>query len=185
MNQGDARPRLNSQPAPARPTANHAAQQTQQRQSSANFNAPQQPKKSGGFKKALVTVGVVLLVAAIAAGGWFVFKSVANPIDTGKYQAVFFTNGQVYFGKLQKFNGEYYKLTSVFYLQTQNNDDESSNLQSSNNQNASDLQLVKLGNEIHGPEDAMIISKDQVLFFENLKADGKVSQSINQYKSEQ
>ena len=40
----------------------------------------------------------------------------------------------------------------------------------------------KLGQEIHGPEDEMIISKDHVLFYENLKSDGKVSQSIEQYK---
>lgn len=44
------------------------------------------------------------------------------------------------------------------------------------------MQLIKLGDEIHGPEDEMILSKDQVLFYENLKTDGKVAQSIEKYK---
>ena len=45
----------------------------------------------------------------------------------------------------------------------------------------SNVQLIKLGNEIHGPEDNMIIARDQVLFFENLKNDGKVSATIKDY----
>ncbi len=44
-------------------------------------------------------------------------------------------------------------------------------------------QLIKLGEEVHGPEDAMIINRDQVLFYENLKPGGKVSQLIQNYKS--
>jgi ABC-type Zn uptake system ZnuABC Zn-binding protein ZnuA len=43
------------------------------------------------------------------------------------------------------------------------------------------VQLIKLGSEVHGPEDAMMIAKAQVLFYENLKPDGKVAQSISKY----
>jgi len=41
--------------------------------------------------------------------------------------------------------------------------------------------LIKLGSEIHGPDDEMIVSKDQILFFENLKKDSQVSASIDKY----
>jgi len=37
---------------------------------------------------------------------------------------------------------------------------------------------VKLGSEIHGPEDLMIINRAQILFVENLKPSGRVSQAI-------
>jgi hypothetical protein len=37
---------------------------------------------------------------------------------------------------------------------------------------------VKLGNEIHGPEQEMQISSSQVIFWENLKNDGKVVDAI-------
>ena len=52
------------------------------------------------------------------------------------------------------------------------------------NSDNSDVQLIKLGNELHGPEDQMQITKDQVLFWENLKADGKVSKAIDSYVKE-
>jgi hypothetical protein len=34
---------------------------------------------------------------------------------------------------------------------------------------------------VHGPEDSMVMNEDQILFFENLKADGKVTTSIGEY----
>jgi hypothetical protein len=45
-----------------------------------------------------------------------------------------------------------------------------------------DKKLIKLGKEVHGPEDAMIINRDQVQFYENLKSDGEVAKLIDQYK---
>lgn len=129
----------------------------------------------------------LILVLALAVAGWFLWSKTqaSTGIDTNKYQAVFFTNGQVYFGKLQSFNGEYMKLTDIYYLQSQQAAEE--NKESKNPQQTSsdqgNVQLIKLGDEIHGPEDEMIVSKEQVLFYENLKADGKVAKSIEQHKS--
>lgn len=145
-------------------------------------------KKDDTPKRKLVPIVVASLIVVGLVVGWFVWSSLgknsAPAIDSSKYQAVFFTNGQVYFGKLQATNGDYLKLTDVFYLQAQNTEEEESD--SENPQEAStdqnNVQLIKLGDEIHGPEDQMIISKDQVLFYENLKNDGKVAQSISKYK---
>jgi len=105
-------------------------------------------------------------------------------IDSNKNQAVFLTNGQVYFGKLHTLNGGYMKLTDIYYLQTTAKDTSSSDLQAASGQSSTDVQLIKLGDEIHGPDDEMIISKDQVLFFENLKKDSKVSSSITKYQNQ-
>jgi len=41
-----------------------------------------------------------------------------------------------------------------------------------------DLSLIKLGEELHGPEDMMVIRRDQVFFGENLKNDSKVVKAI-------
>jgi hypothetical protein len=115
-------------------------------------------------------------------------KFVGSPIDSSKYQAVFLTNGQVYFGKLQKSVDNYYKLTDVFYLQaTQAKTDSTNEADAQNPQTTSSqagVQLIKLGNEVHGPEDSMVIDRSQVLFIENLKKDGKVVDSIDKYKKE-
>ena len=88
---------------------------------------------------------------------------------------------------LNQVNASYFKLTDVFYIQAQEADSKTSD--SENPQKAStqstDIRLIKLGSEVHGPDDEMIISKDQILFFENLKKDGKVSDSITKYNKQQ
>ena len=43
--------------------------------------------------------------------------------------------------------------------------------------------LQKLGSELHGPEDQMVINRDQVQFWENLKDDGQVVKAITTYKA--
>jgi hypothetical protein len=142
------------------------------------------PKKRN-LKLISLIVGAVIIVGLLTLGGWFIYRSsTAATIDSTKYQAVFFTNGQVYFGKLQTVNNGYMRLSNIFYLQAQNAEADSQNPQETSNKN-SDVQLIKLGNEVHGPDDEMIISKDQILFFENLKKDGKVTDSIKQYQEQQ
>ena len=139
-------------------------------------------------KRFILPIIVALLVIILAIAGWLLWQKSQNTgmaIDSSKYQAVFFTNGQVYFGKLQQFNGEYLKMTDIYYLQTQSDKETDSKNPQQTSNDQSNVQLIKLGDEVHGPEDQMMISKDQVLFYENLKTDGKVAQSIEQYKSSQ
>lgn len=140
------------------------------------------------FKRFLLPIGIALAVIVTVVLGWLFWsntKSGDTGIDSSKYQAVFFTNGQVYFGKLHTFNDGYMKLTDIYYLQTQSSStsatDSKNPQQTTTDQN--NPTLIKLGDEIHGPEDEMIIAKDQVLFYENLKSDGKVAQSIDKYKN--
>ncbi len=141
-------------------------------------------KKSRNKKKlSLWIIGAIVALALLVGAALFYKTTVGSLIDSKKYQAVFLTNGQVYFGKLQR-SGEYYKLSNVFYLQaTQSSTDDTNNPQQAAAAD-SGVQLIKLGNEVHGPEDSMVIEKDQVLFFENLKNDGKVVDSINKYTNE-
>ena len=157
------------------------------RQSTPSHHEPAKKKSGKGLVLAVV-IGAVVAILGIAA--WLVVPRLTaaggTGIDNGKYQAVFFTNGQVYFGKLSVVNDNYLKLTDIFYLQTKSSESDSSDsLQKTSTESQSDVQLIKLGSEIHGPEDEMIISRDQVLFYENLKNDGKVGQSIKQYKDQQ
>jgi len=136
-------------------------------------------------KKRLMWPIIAPIVIVIAVLGWFAWSATQNSgtaIESSKYQAVFFTNGQVYFGKLHLVNHEYMQLTDIYYLQTQTSGTTDSKNPQQTTNDQSNVQLIKLGDEVHGPEDKMIISKDQVLFYENLKTDGKVAQSIAKYK---
>lgn len=142
------------------------------------------PRQKRQLKRMVTIAAVVVGVLLLGLISWFVYRSsTAATIDTSRYQAVFFTNGQVYFGKLHSVNSGYMKLTDIYYLQAQSNTKDSQNPQQTNDK-GSDVQLIKLGNEVHGPEDEMIISKDQILFFENLKSDGRVTDSIKQYQNQ-
>lgn len=139
---------------------------------------------SGGDKKSskglVWTIAIVLLVVIIGLIGWFAWSNAKNAstgVDSSRYQAVFLINGQIYFGKLQDFNDTSYKLTNIYYPQAQSTDKDG---ETSTENASSGIQLIKLGDEVHGPESEMFISKEQVLYYENLKADSKVTQLIQQ-----
>jgi hypothetical protein len=100
-------------------------------------------------------------------------------VDTAKYQAVFLNNGQVYFGRIASLNTKYVDLVGVYYL-TQNTTTAGGQQQASG-----DYTLVKLGcQQIHNPDDRMLINRDQVTFWENLNKDGKVAKSIEEFKKQ-
>lgn len=130
----------------------------------------------------IIAVAVaVLVVVGIAV--WALWpKGTVTTIDTNKYQAVSFTDGQLYFGKLSNLNDQNMKLTDIYYLQPQTDDTAASkNVQNTTSTNQN-FKLIKFTDVIYGPEDEMTIPKSQILFYENLKPNGKVAQLIQQFK---
>jgi len=101
--------------------------------------------------------------------------------DVTKYQAVFLSNGQVYFGKVTDVNNQTLVLENIYYLRS--NSALQTGEATTTSQLAGDFALIKLGNEIHGPQDKMSINLNQVLFTENLKDDSKVVEAIKAYES--
>ena len=157
-----------------------------------HYRSPAQYAAKSNRNKIIIAIVAAVIVIGVGGVIAWMLKPSANStssaqsvIETSKYQAVFFTNGQVYFGKLSALNNDYFKLTNIFYLQSSSTDttDTSKNPQATSTDQNANVQLIKLGSEIHGPEDEMVISRSQVLFFENLKADGKVAKSISQYQN--
>jgi len=127
--------------------------------------------------KGLVLLGALLLLLtsafALLRGGNVVKEG--GLVNTDRYQAVFLNNGQVYFGKAKQINNRFVTLDDVYYL---------TQATAANNQVSGDYTLVKLGcQQIHHPEDRMVISRDQVTFWENLSTDGKVAKSISDFKA--
>ena len=133
-------------------------------------------------------VVIVVLVVLLALASFALWSHKANSssayIQSDKYQALFLTNSQVYFGKLQRLNDGSYRLTDVFYIQSNEQTNPTSQEASDPAKEQSKKQptLVKLGDELHGPTDEIIIRDNQVLFWENLKPDAKVSKAIEAYK---
>lgn len=130
---------------------------------------------------------IVLLIVLAALGiGFFGLRafgaaSVGSAIKAKQYQALFLTNGQVYFGKIDNVDASYVKLSDIYYLQVQQQVQPDPKKDEAQPQ----ISLAKLGGELHGPEDTMQISRSQVLFWENLKEDGKVVKAIREYQATQ
>jgi hypothetical protein len=130
---------------------------------------------------------VLMLVVVLAALAVLVFLSnkgwnnmmADKAIKPKLFQAVFLSNGQVYFGKVSKVDNSYVKLTNIYYLQVQQQVQPED--KSKKNEETPQVSLAKLGGELHGPEDVMYISRQQVLFWENLKEEGKVAKAIKDY----
>lgn len=154
--------------------------------------APPARKQKGGidFFKGMRFVQIALLFSAtvlMVAVLWFVAlggndsKSEAAYVDTSKLQAVFLNGGQVYFGNITELNSKYLSMNNIYYLRV--NQQVQPN-QSTTNTGSDDISLVKLGCELHGPQDNMQINREQVIFWENLKDDGQVAKAVKAYKEQ-
>lgn len=127
---------------------------------------------------AILLVSVALLVAAlavfVATGGG---KSEREFIAKDKFQAVFLNGGQVYFGKVRDLNNKFVTLDNIYYLRV----NEQVQPDTGEQQSQQNISLAKLGCELHGPEDKMVINREQVTFWENLKDDGAVVKAITEF----
>jgi len=148
-------------------------------------------EKSGSFGWLKGLLAVIVLVVIVGGGVYLLLgntKMVGNELDLkNDWQAVFLTNGQVYFGKVEKVSSDYVYLNSIYYLQVVTLSDQNTMAQSDDVQTQPEqrLTLIKLGNEIHGPTDQMKINRDHVVIVEDLKNDGRVVQAINDYLKNQ
>lgn len=194
MDPRSQRPAGASSGVPARNVNNVQQQRMAQPQfqaQSQQFQPPQQrslldrlnlsKKMAGG-----IITGALVVVGLFAGFNWY-NGSANGLIARDRYQAVFLSNGQVYFGKLTLVNDQYVKLSDIYYLEVGQNLQQTAETTEKKEGEAAvagaqtDPRLIKLGQEIHGPEDEMILNKDQVLFWENLKQDGTLSKTIKEY----
>lgn len=143
-------------------------------------------KRRSGIKIVLWAIIFVAIIFGIIFIGQVIFKKNKNTsvavVDSSKYQAVFLSNGQTYFGKVNNPEAVYVSLSDVYYLvQSQPLQSQSDSQNNNQDQSKPEYTLVKLGKELHGPT-SMSINKDQILFIENLANDSKVVTAINGQK---
>ncbi len=122
------------------------------------------------MKKAYwIAFGGIAVVCVVVLWSLWTRVTAFPSVPTDRWQAVFLDNGQVYFGKLKNHNATYVTLSDVFYLRY------ATDLTDAGEKN---LNLVKLGGELHGPEDTLFVRKEAILFWENLKPDSRVVTTI-------
>lgn len=103
-------------------------------------------------------------------------------LDKNALQAVFLTNGQVYFGNVTAVDSQTMTLENIFYLQ-ENQELQASEEDKQSEESSPAFTLAKLGKtELHAPEDIMVVNLDHVLFWENLKSDSQVVKAVQEYQ---
>lgn len=131
-----------------------------------------------GFRRIVLILLAVLLAIGLGTGAnaWREGHPPFGPTED-QWHGVFLTNGQAYFGHFYSGPGEFAKLREVYYvLATQlQPQDPRVPVQTQ-------LSLQRLGGEIHGPKQDMEISKQQILFVEELRPDSAVVATIKQLK---
>lgn len=148
--------------------------------------AQHKPKKGRGMPfhrlaSAVILISVAMLVLAVTA--LFVFNdpqpNEEDAIMLDRYQTVFLddVSGQIYIGNLRVLNDDYYVLTNAFLVQA------GQIPAPEGNTTQQQVSLSPVKSQVHGPEDALYIAKDKVLFWENLKDDGKAAEAIKNNKT--
>lgn len=135
-----------------------------------------------GISSKLIKVLLFMIFLVIIGVGSFLgyklYLTKSSAYDPNTRQAVFLISGQVYFGNIENPGAQVVTLRNIYYLKTLDSDAAGDFI--INNSDKSKVQLIKFGSEVHGPEDIMHINRDQILFYENMKKDSKISQMIQQ-----
>lgn len=134
-----------------------------------------------------------VIVLAILLGGasmWLQQREFKSTMPSETYQAVFLTNGQVYFGKLSPINRNYMKLDDVYYLQSSVTPGEEVTDEQTGEVTTTDPEtefaVFRLGEaEIHQPVNEMVINTDHILLWENMDPGSQVIDAIEQEKAGQ
>lgn len=127
---------------------------------------------------------IILLIIIFGLGGFFLIKkeNTFQEYPEDLWQAVFIDNGQVYFGHVKDVNKNDVVIENIYYLQVVAQPLQRSFADTGGDQPDQQLTLIKLGNEIHGPQDAMDINRQHVVLIENLKSDSRVAEAITNYE---
>jgi hypothetical protein len=167
-----ARPQIPQRPAASQPATEEHVQHRVPKTWAPSVAARPSRKKWPFFAGVVVAITVVLLV------GWWLWSGTGNVQQPrgDRYQAVFLDNGQVFFGKLKNVKGEYLVLENAYYTKKQDVPENATPEQKAAIEN--NISLAKVGSEVYGPETSMSIRSEQVIFWQNLKDDSKVSNAI-------
>lgn len=116
-----------------------------------------------------MVIAAIVFVAAFGIVKTWDFV-ITPPIGHARYQAVFLSNGQTYFGRYLDRLGPYVKVEDAFYIQQT----------PSQTQGApADTKIVRRGSELHSPPGEMLIPKSAILFVEDLRTDSQVAQFMD------
>lgn len=136
-------------------------------------------------KPIIASVVTALVVTGLFLGYLVAKKQVKLPAELGRlvkqnkpkelYSAVFLDNNQAYFGKISNRTDQYVILNDVYYLRAP---------ASTEGQNeGAKLDLVKRGQELHGPQGETLINREKIILIEEVGEQSQLMEAIKKAKS--
>lgn len=127
---------------------------------------------------AFVAIAIGVLVIAMLIGTAVLRgNNVVNKVpDKNKFQAIFLTNGQTFFGKMTGLGSAYVTISDAYRIQ------QATASPTPGDTAAPQFSLVDTEKSLEGPEDTLQLASSQILFWENLKDDSKVVDAIKKSK---
>lgn len=136
------------------------------------------------FIEPLLIAYAVIAFGLLSIGGQLYIHSlrIDRVLPEGSYQAVFLTNGQVYFGQLQALSRSFLELEDVYYLQ----EDVSAAEATADSEDVEQpkISIVRLGEELHQPFNHVVLNKDHILLWETLQPNSRVLKAISEDKAQ-
>ena len=123
------------------------------------------------------TILMVLIVFVVTAASFFYISAVKNNSFSSDFQVVVLDTGEVFFGTIRKNTSDSVELINAYYLPI-----DATDLFSPKVNGNDTFSVIKIGNEFHGPEDSMFITKEHIVFIQNLKDDSRVVAAIKEYQ---
>lgn len=128
-----------------------------------------------------LVIAMAATIASVVGIVWLVqqvYQANLQRIDTSKYQVVYLVNGQAYFGKLQNTSGDFLVLKSPYIAQSVESAEEGAAEADASTQTT----ILRVTDQIYGPDDSIAIKSSQIAFWQNLRDDSKVTQAIKAKK---
>ena len=148
-----------------------------------NGNEENVRKHAAGSGKAgklvIIILIFVLVVAFMGISLWQdgTFRNISQTLNfKNTYQAVFLSNGQLYFGQISEMTNEYIKMEKPHFLQLAQDQAE---LEDSGVQ--PEMQLISIKDEFHKPKDFVLIEKSSVIFIEELREASQIADAIENF----
>lgn len=141
-------------------------------------NPKHAPVKGRATKIVLIILIFVLVVTFMLISLWQdgTFRNIYQSISfRSSFQAVFLSNGQLYFGKITEITNGYIKMEKPHFLQlAQDQEDLAEGVQP-------EMQLISIKDEFHKPKDFVLIEKSSVIFIEELRDASQITDAIQNF----
>ena len=121
-----------------------------------------------GIRIARIAIAIVAFVLLFAVVRWWDFA--LPSLGAARYQAVFLSNGQTYFGRYIDRIGAYVKIEDAYYIQ------QTSTATEDQPQLPPESRLIRRGSELHQPLPYVLVPRTAILFIEDLRGDSAVGQ---------